>query len=265
MKFFLSEKFYQPLIYVVLGLIIYNIFSKVITKVWNESKKRKKIVSKRNDTIISLVKNIIKYLLTAFIILSILGVYGIDTSKIIASLGIAAAVIGLAFQDIIKDFLAGILIIFDDKYSIGDIIEINGFKGEVISLGLMNTKIKSYTGEVKVISNSSFTEVINYSNNNTMLVIDVPVSYQTDLDVLEKLLKDLQKDILKIDNVVNYELLGLNELASSSIIYQIAIECKPCTHIGVKRKVLVLIKKTLDNNNIEIPYNKLDVNIKKEV
>ena len=62
MKFFLSEKFYQPLIYVVLGLIIYNIFSKIITKVWNESKKRKKIVSKRNDTIISLVKNIIKYL-----------------------------------------------------------------------------------------------------------------------------------------------------------------------------------------------------------
>ena len=61
MKFFLSEKFYQPLIYVVLGLIIYNIFSKIITKVWNESKKRKKIVSKRNDTIISLVKNIIKY------------------------------------------------------------------------------------------------------------------------------------------------------------------------------------------------------------
>ena len=61
-----------------------NIFSKIITKVWNESKKRKKIVSKRNDTIISLVKNIIKYLLTAFIILSILGVYGIDTSKIIA-------------------------------------------------------------------------------------------------------------------------------------------------------------------------------------
>ncbi len=264
MKFILSEKIYQPLIYVALGLIIYNIFSRIITKVWNESKKRKKVISKKNDTIISLVKNIIKYLLTAFIILSILGVYGIDTSKIIASLGIAAAVIGLAFQDIIKDFLAGILIIFDDKYSIGDVIEINGFKGEVISFGLMNTKIKSYTGEVKVISNSSFTEVINYSNNNTMLVIDIPVSYQTNIESLEKLLNNLQKDILKIDNVINYELLGLNELACSSIIYQIAIECNPCTQIGIKRKVLVLIKKALDSNNIEIPYNKLDVNIKKE-
>ena len=69
MKFFLSEKFYQPLIYVVLGLIIYNIFSKIITKVWNESKKRKKIVSKRNDTIISLVKNIIKFIICKYNVL----------------------------------------------------------------------------------------------------------------------------------------------------------------------------------------------------
>ena len=262
MKFILSEKFYQPIIYIILGLVIYKIFTKIISKVWDKTKI--KSASKRKDTIISLVKNIIKYLLTAFIILSILGVYGIDTSKIIASLGIAAAIIGLAFQDIIKDFLAGILIIFDNKYAIGDIVEINGFKGEVISLGIMNTKIKSYTGEVKVLSNSSFNEVVNYSFNNTMLVMDISVSYQTKIDDLEKVLNSLKEDILKIDNVINYELLGLNELASSSIIYQVVIECNPCTHIAVKRKVLPLIKRALDDNNIEIPYNKLDVNIKKE-
>ena len=109
----------------------------------------------------------------------ILNLYGINTTSIIASLGVASLVIGLAFQDIIKDFLAGIFIIFDNEYAVGDTVEINGFKGEVISLGLKTTKIKAYTGEVKALSNSSFTEVINYSLNHSNILMYIPISYET--------------------------------------------------------------------------------------
>lgn len=261
MKFVLSSKVYQPIVYIALGIICYKVLSRILKKLYTKNMGN---IDRRKDTIISLVRNISKYLITIFIILSILNVYGIDTSKIIASLGIAAAVIGLAFQDIIKDFLAGILIIFDNKYAVGDIVKINDFTGEVISLGLMNTRIKSYTGEVKVLANSSFNEVINYSFSNSMLVIDIPVAYNTNIDKLESILLSMKEDILKIDNVINYNLLGLNEFKDSSLIYQIEIECKPYTYFGVKRKVLLLLKNILDKNKIEIPYNKLDINIRKD-
>ena len=121
-----------------MGLILFGILKRVVSRAINSKR-----IDNRKMTIISLVNNIIKYVIFIFVVLSILKVYGVDTSSILASVGILGLVIGLAIQDIIADFLKGVFIIFDNQYTIGDFVEINGFKGEVISLGLMNTKSKN--------------------------------------------------------------------------------------------------------------------------
>lgn len=265
--FFVSDKFYLPIIYILVGIIIYNVFSYIVTRASKVNLKTKKLekVEKRKVTMISLVKNIIKYAIGIFVILAILEVYGMDTTKIIASLGIMGAVIGLAFQDIIKDLIAGFFIIFDNEYSVGDYVKINDFTGEVIAIGMKTTKIKAYTGEVKIISNSSFHEVVNYNMALSKLVLDIPVSYKTDIDKLEDVLEKIKPDISKIENVrSDIELLGVTEFGESAIVYRIAVDCLPYTHIGVRRKILKLVKNTLDKNNIEIPYNKLDIYIKEK-
>lgn len=257
-NFIKSEKFYLPIIYIVLGIIIYGIIKVIIGKI-----SKNKYVDKKKITIISLIKNIFKYLIFILVILSILNIYGVNTTSIIASIGIVGVIIGLALQDIVADFLAGIFILFDNQYTIGDTVSINGFKGEVISFGLMSTKIKAPTGETLIISNSSFKEVINYSINKTVLYITLDVAYNTDIDLLEKVLKSLEKEVLKIENVLgSYQLLGINEFSSSSIKYMVSINCKPNTHYQIKRDYLKLINDAFHKNNIEIPYNKLDVNIR---
>lgn len=256
--FIKSEKFILPIVYIIIGIVLLRIVSFIINKI---SKNR--YVDKKRKTIISLVKNILKYLIYIFVILSILSVYGIDTSGIIASLGIAGLVIGLALQDIIADFVAGIFILFDDQYTIGDIIEVNGFKGEVIGFGLMSTKIKKFSGDVLILSNSSFKEVINYSRHNTTVAITLDVAYDTDIDKLEKVLKSLEDDVKKLENVVGeYKLLGINEFSSSSIKYVVSIECKAESHYQIKRDYFKLVKNAFNKNNIEIPYNKLDINVR---
>ena len=196
-------------------------------------------------------------------ILGILKLYGVDTTSIIASLGVFAAVIGLAFQDIIKDLLAGASIIFDNKYAVGDVVEINGFKGTVIELGLRTTKIKSFSGEIKCISNSSFSEVTNFNLANADLFLKLNVAYDTNIDKLESVLGNLKKEILKIDNVIDYNLLGVDEFSDSSIVYMVDITCKAMTSLGIKRKVLKLVKETFDKEKISIPYATIDVNIRK--
>lgn len=252
----------MPVVYIILGIIIYSILSRIINKIL-ERHNTGKGKDKKKGTIINLIRSTLKYLIVIFIVLGILNVYGVNTTSIIASLGVFAAVIGLAFQDILKDLLAGISIIFDNKYAVGDVVEINGFKGYVIELGLRTTKIKSFTGEIKCIGNSSFSEVTNFNLANADLFLKLDVAYNTDIDKLEKTLESLRKDIMKIDNVIDYELLGIDEFSSSSIVYIVDIKCKAMTTLGVKRKTLRLVKDAFDKENISIPYTTIDVNIRK--
>ena len=262
LKYISSNLFYMPLIYIVCGVITYILISKTIKRI-SKYNINNKGLDKRKTTIINLVKSIIKYIIAIIVIIMILNLYGVNTTSIIASLGVASLVIGLAFQDIIKDFLAGIFIIFDNEYAVGDIVEINGFKGEVISLGLKTTKIKAYTGEVKALSNSSFTEVINYSLNNTNLLVHIPISYETNIEKVETVLNKLITEIKKNTNVFEVTLLGLDSFEESCMKYLIVINCEPMTHFGIKRETLKLIKNKFDKEGIVIPYNKLDIHIEK--
>lgn len=267
-KFIQSEKFYMPIIYIVSAIILYIIIAKTITRIGKINPKHVNIskeIDKRKATIISLINNIIKYIIMIIVVILILNTYGINTTSIIASLGVVSVIIGLAFQDIIKDLLAGMSIVFDNAYAVGDYVEINGFKGEVVSLGLKTTKIKSYTGEVKILSNSSFNEVINYSLNHTKVIINIPLSYNTKIDKIETILNKIKEQVEMNQNVYTMDLLGVDDFADSAIKYAIIIECAPMTHIAVKREVLKIIKQTFDKEKIEIPYNQLDIHIKDKV
>lgn len=259
-EFIKSDKFILPIVYIVIGFILYRLFQFIINKV-----SRVKYVDKKKKTIISLLKNIVKYLVYIFVVLSILSVYGVDTSSILASIGIVGLVVGLALQDIIADFVAGIFILFDNQYTIGDTVSINGFKGEVVGFGLMSTKIKNATGDIMILSNSSFKEVINYSMENTTLYITLDVAYDTDISKLEKVLSEISADALKIENVVgNYKLLGIDEFSASSIKYLVGLECKANCQYQIKREYLKLVKIAFDKNKIEIPFDQLDVHMRRK-
>ena len=257
-KFITSDKFILPIIYIVLGIIIYNVLKSIVNKV-----SKNKRIDKRKMTIVSLTKNIIKYLIIVFVILAMLNVYGVDTSGIVTSIGVAGIIIGLAVQDIVADFLAGVFILFDDRYTLGEIVTINDFKGEVISFGLMSTKIKAASGEVLILANSSFKSVINHSRHDTNLFINVDVAYDTKIDMLEKALNEMKNDVEKINGYVGeYKLLGIQEFASSSIKYMVMLSCKYNLQYQVKRDYNMILKRYFDKYNIEIPYTKIDVNIR---
>ena len=261
--FILSIKFYGPIIYVIVGIIFYRIISKLVCKI---AKLEKRKNHKKRQTIVNLINNVIKYLIVLIIVLMILEVYGVNTTSILASLGVVGLIVGLAFQDTIKNMLSGILIILDDRYNVGDTVKINDFTGEVINLGLQSTKVKNVSGNVYTINNSSITSVINYSEYNTVLYLDIPVSYKTDIEKLEKVLKSIKNKVEKIDNVVgSLELLGVDSFNSSDISYKVSIITKPYKYFNVKREFFKLIKNTFDKEGIEIPYTQIDLHIKDQI
>lgn len=262
--FLVSKRFYGPIIALLGGLFIYNIFKSIIVKI--KSRRSKKKNHKKEETVLNLIRNIVKYIIMVIVSLIILEIYGVNTTSIVASLSVVGVVIGLAFQDTLKNMLSGIIIIFDNRYNVGDVVEINGFIGEVVSLGLQTTKIQAYTGEMFTILNSNISTVINYTESDTRLILDLGVSYKTDLSKLEKTLNKIKPKLEKIENVNGpLELLGVDSLSSSQVIYRITILCKPYTHFGVKREALKIIKNAFDKDNIEIPFTQVDVHIKEDI
>lgn len=261
----ISEKIYLPIIILLVGIAIYLVISIVINKKISISKKASKHEQRSRATVLLMIKNIIKIVFTIIIILSILQVLGVNTSAIVASVGAMTVVIGLAFQDVLKDYLVGAAIILETQYAIGEIVSINGFKGEVVSLTLRSTRLKALTGETKIIANRNISEVINYSLSDVLLKVIVSTSYESDLNKVDKVLKDLTKrlntEIEELKSEITIE--GVDSLSSSSVDYLLTVYTSARNQFVVKRKILKEVKLAFDKNNIKIPYPQVEVHNEK--
>lgn len=254
----LIKEVVYPIIIILIGIFVYIILTNSIKGMFKSRLNR--MDKRRSKTICSLINNILKYIILIFCFLSILEVYNISTKGIITSLGVVGLVAGLAFQDTLKDLLAGFSIIFENEYAVGDTITIGDFKGKVISLGLKTTKIQSITGDIKMISNSNITDVINHSLDDAYEFIDVPVSYNSNIEKVEKVLNNINSNLIN-DNkdLLDIQVLGIEKLDSSSINFRIMIKTKPMKQYDLKREVLKQIKLEFDKQKIEIPYNQVVV------
>lgn len=258
LTFFLKREVWATIVIVIIGILLYFILKSIINKILKHNKHSN---NKRKATIVGLIQNIIKYIMLVLIILICLDLYGINVKALIAGLGILTLVLGLALQDTIKDFIGGITIIFDDYYSIGDYINYNNFIGEVIEFGLRSTKIKSYNGEIKVFTNRSVTEIINYSKEKSTTFIDIPIAYEEDVLKVEKTIQTiiLRAKTNKNWKISNLEYLGIEKFDSSAMLFRLSLTCSYQQSFQYKRLINYLIKHEFDKEKIKIPYNQIEV------
>ena len=265
-NFIEQKQVYGPILTIIVAYIIYNIIKNSLSRIIIKSKKSG-YEEKRIKTVIVLITNFIKIFTWTVVILIILNIYNINTTSVIASLGVASAVLGLAFQDTLKDVIAGITIILENYFIVGDYIKYNDFMGEVISFGFKSTKIKNFNNEIMTISNRNISEIINLSQQKAAIVIDIPIAYEEDPDNVEKviniILNKIAKDKDVLDDTCTY--LGVNELDSSSVNYMIRFLSDHDKQWATKRKALRIIKQELDKAGIKIPYNQIEVHNGKKI
>ena len=243
---------------VLVALVLYTII-KVLIRCFIKGAKTT-FEKKRRNTIIKLLENIFKYLIFIFAILFILEVYGVNTKSLIAGIGVAGVVLCLALQDFLKDLISGLSIMLDNYFVIGDIVEYEGFTGEVVEFGLKSTKIQAYSGETFSIANRNIDKIKNLSQKTSNLFIKVPTAYEEKEEKVKKALEEAVKEIIKrTDADEASEYLGIDELSESSIIYMVKIHCSQDKRINVKRESLAIIKEIYDKNKIKIPYNQIEV------
>lgn len=263
--FTIAKEIYMTVIIILVAFTIEKVLKNIVKRSFNPKKKPKGFDQRKARTLSSLIRSIIKYVVWIFAILSLLGVYGVNTAALVTGLGVASLVVGLAFQDMLKDILAGVTILFENWYAIGDLVKIDDFTGTIIGVGLKSTRIKAYSGEVRIISNRNISSVINYSLEDTLAIVDLSVAYESKLDKVEKILKvacaTMQDKIPELTS--EPEVLGVEELSDSAVVFRIIGKCKPASHFVVARTMRKELKNTLDKNGIKIPYPQVEVHNEK--
>lgn len=135
-------------------------------------------------TILKVVQSLITYTVEIIALLVVLALWGVNVMPALAGLGVLGIIIGMGTQSLIKDIISGFFIIFEHHFDVGDIVEINGFKGEVIDIGLKSTKIKNWKQDIKIFSNGSIENTINYSLSPSIGIIDFGIAYKEDIQKL---------------------------------------------------------------------------------
>lgn len=213
-------------------------------------------MKKRKRTIAKVTNSIIKYFLGILMILIVLSIWGVNVAPALAGLGILGLVIGLGAQRFINDLISGFFIVFEHHFDVGDKIEVQGFKGEVTSIGLKTTKIMNWKGEIKIVNNGEISTLINFSRNPSVAIVEFGIAYKENIQqTIDLLNAELPKLRLNFPVIIeDPKVIGTIDLTSSSVNLRAIAKTLNEEHYAIERAMRQRIKEILDEHGIEKPF-----------
>ncbi len=216
----------------------------------------------RARSVLSITASLLKYL--AFIVILCWGltILGVNVSTIVASIGIVALIVGFSAESLIADVVNGAFMLFENQYNVGDIVEVNGFRGTVSKIGIRTTCITDPGGNVKIVNNSDMRNILNRSDNLSYAVSDISVPYETDFEQLEGKIPALLEEIFEKNKemfkaVPEYK--GIQQLGDSGVSMRFIVNVNEkdiYTGMRVLNHDLLLGFKKL---GVECPFPQVDV------
>ncbi len=248
----------NSLIHIVLVYAVCRVIRIIFAKKINDNNKSK--------TVFSLLDGFVKYSCAIAIILLVLKACGVDTTALVASVGVMTLVVGLGAQPLIADIIAGIFIIFEDEYHAGEIVTINDFRGTVMEIGIRSTRLMDAAGNIKIINNSSIGDVINLSRELSLAVVDCDFPYDVPIELVENILNDnfkkIAENIPAIKEGPYYK--GVCMYKDSNVTIKLVAKCLEEDRFQVERDLNREYRRILKENEIDISYPQVVVNYSHE-
>ena len=220
----------------------------------------------RAKTVLSLFDGFVKYACAIIIIILVLKACGVDTTALVASIGVLTLIVGLGAQPLIADIIAGIFIIFEDEYHVGEIVTINDFRGTVMEIGIRSTRLIDAAGNIKIINNSAIGDVINLSRELSLAVVDCDFPYDVPVELIENILNDnfdkIAKNIPAIKEGPYYK--GVCMYKDSNVTVKIVAKCLEDDRFQVERDLNREYRRLLKENDIDISYPQVVINYSHE-
>ncbi len=252
------QRLIWSIVVILASLLVYRIISKLLS---GKEKKTSKIMSsKKNKTLIRMLKSVAAGAISIVAVLTVLEIYGINVTSMLAGVGIASIVIGFALQDSLKDIIRGFVIISDNYYEIGDVIKYGDNLGPVISVSLLTTKIQDInTMNVVSIANRNIDKV---EVDPGYIYISIPLSYDLKVDAAEAVIHEIISKLNRHAGISDAIYQGITKFDTSSLNYQVALTCDPANRLQIRRDALRIIMTTLEEHKLRVPYAQLDLHNK---
>lgn len=244
-------------------IIIKAVVSRIITSAVRHTIKRGKYSSteaehKREGTIIRILNGTFSVFIWSIASMMMLTGLGVQIGPILAAAGIVGVALGFGSQYLIKDIIAGLFIIVENQFQVGDVVTMNGTSGLVEDITLRLTTLRDLDGVVHHIQNGSVTMTSNMTKDLSRVNLNMNISYKADLEkvikVIDKVGEDMAKDDAWEKDIIHPpKFLRVDDFSDSAIVVKILGETQPARQWDVTGELRKRLKIAFDKNNIEIP------------
>ena len=252
------------LIILVIGIILWFLIQRLIPPLINRTVEKtkgesKKGLEKRTNTLVGVLIGISRVIIIVVVLLMILNEAGVPIGPMLAGFGIAGVAVGFGAQYLIRDLIAGIFILWENQYRVGDVAMVGGVAGLVEEVTLRKTVLRDLDGIVHHVPNGEIRVASNYSRHFSRVNLNVSVSYGTDLDhaisVINRVGEELAADENWRDRLITPPIaLRVDKLGDSGIDIKITCDVKPLEQWSATGELRLRLKKAFDAEGIEIPW-----------
>jgi len=212
----------------------------------------------RSMTMGALLKRIATGFIWTVMILMILDQLEYNIAPLLASAGILGVAFGFGAQSLVKDFLSGIFMIFEDQYGVGDVVDLGEANGTVETVGLRVTRLRDVNGTVWYVRNGEILRVGNQSQNWARTVLDITVAYESDLDQVQQILRDVAHGLFENEDfrhiiIEEPEVWGVERFDKDGVVVRVVLKTAPLQQWLVARTMREQIKRQFDSAGIRIP------------
>ena len=253
-----GPKLLGALLVLILGLWVI----KLLTKMVNRTMERSSI----DDSLRPFFKSLVGILLKVLLVISVLGMLGIEMTSFIAILGAAGLAVGLALSGTLQNFAGGVMILIFKPFKVGDVIDAQGYVGSVNQIQIFNTILKTPDNKTIIIPNGglSTSSLTNYSTEDTRRVDwTFGIGYGDKFENAKAVLLEL----INNDPKILHEpapFIALSELADSSVNIVVRVWVKSADYWDVYFRMNEKVYVTFDKENLSIPFPQMDVHVHNE-
>ena len=216
-------------------------------------------LEKRLDTLLGILRSIIKVIIWVMVGMLVLRKIGIDIAPIIAGAGIVGLAVGFGAQELVRDLIAGFFMLLENQIREGDVAIVNGTGGLVEHVGMRTIVLRDLSGVVHVFQNGKVNTLSNMTKNWSGMVFDIGVAYKEDTDkvaeVIQQVAEELRADPDFRDKILEpIEIFGVDGFGDSAVIMKARFKTVPIEQWAVGREYRRRLKKAFDEQGIEIPF-----------